>query len=483
MRQHASHSVVCDAPPARVYELISDSANWPTVLEPCEDVTVLERNEYGEHIQITARVNGTPMTWRSRRRFLPEVFGIQATIVEPMKLVAAMTTNWRVVEVNREQSLLLLEHDYDICADVTGQVDGVTTYAQAVEYIGRAIHANSTVELGNLTAALAREAPDTAVDRYARHSVVCDATADEVYAMVRDPRIWPDIFDACVGVSVVESDGTGELVRIEALQDGRRVSWDTRRRYVDEAHRIEYELPVPMPFVGRMSGQWRVVPLGADRCLLTVDRTWRMLPDVRGVRAEVTTVEQADAIVRTFVDDNARNEMRAIAAYVAGHRGEPISSFTTRVRLAHPADRVYALLADVALWPKMLAHCESLDLRYDDGGHQEFVMDVQTAAGTETFRSIRLCEPEALRISYFQPQPPPVLRHHRGTWRVRAVPGGCEVIADRTVVLDPDACTREFGTPDPVEHKQRVRRLLDGNSRATVEACGRWLEQPDGVGA
>ncbi|MFZ3572556.1 aromatase/cyclase [Streptomyces sp. BH097] len=478
MTCHASHSVVCAAPPGRVYRLISNSREWPEVLGPCEAVTVLAEEPGFEHIELRARVGGESMTWQSRRRFLPEVHGVRAEIVRPMKLVAAMTTEWRVVPVNDEQSLLLLEHTYELSpdAEIPGQVDGVSTRAEAQAFIEAAIDANSSAELGNIKAAVERTAPAVPrLEHHARHSVVVAAPADIVYPLIRDPGSWPRLFDACLSATTLESDATGELVRIEALQDGRTVAWDTRRRPFDALRRVDYHLPVPMPFVASMHGQWRVVPLGARRCLLTVDRHWRMLDDVRGIREGVTTVAEAAAVVRGFVETNAAAEMTALRAW-AEDGTDMLTTVRSCFAVPHPPDAVHALLADVAGWPKLLPHCASLTVLYDEGGDQEFTMEVEAGEGSETFRSVRHCDDERLSILYFQPRPPALLRRHTGSWQVRAVEGGSEVVAEHTAVLDRAACAAAFGTDEPRDQKARVRELLHTNSRVTVEACARALD-------
>jgi ribosome-associated toxin RatA of RatAB toxin-antitoxin module len=477
MQYTASHSIVCNAPRARVYELISRSSEWPAIFEPCESVTVLADGDGFEHIEITARVNGTPMSWQSRRHFLPEVFGIESTLVRPMKLVRAMNTSWRVAPINSEQCLLILEHDYDLDDEIAGQVEGVTTLREAECFIDSAIDANSRTELGNIKQAVERPAAaqSVALDRSASHSVVCAAPADSVYAVIRDTANWPRIFDACLSATRIEAEGNAELVRIEAMQDGQRVAWNTQRRYFDAIHRIDYHLPVPMPFLESMQGQWRVVPLTAGRCLLTVNRSWRLLSDVRGIREGVDTVAQASAIVDKFVNENAQAEMHAIRAFVEG-RGDAFMSFATTHRLPYAPDAVYAVLADAAQWPDVLPHCESLQMVYDDAQYQEFLMRVRTPRGIETFRSIRRCNPDELSIHYFQPEPPAVLRTHHGSWQVRSAPGGAEVIGQHSIQLDGDACVAAFGEVDTLAHKRRIKELVVANSGTTIEACTRWLE-------
>ncbi|CUU59344.1 aromatase [Parafrankia irregularis] len=495
MRYHASHSIVCDTPPEQVYDVIRRSRDWPTLLEPCQSVTVLSEEPDGEHIEISALVGGEPMTWQSHRRFHTDLFGVSATVVVPMPLVKAMTTTWRVIGVNATQCVLLLEHDYDLCDDIGGQVEGVTTHDQAERFIGAAIDANSRTELGNLRGAAHRAAAGAAqadggdaigLDGFLRHSVVLRADPDTVYGLIRSTDSWPRLFAACVGTSVLERSDDQETVRVEAEQDGRPVAWNTRRRYVDSVRRVEYDLPVPMPFLESMHGVWRVVPLENGRCLLTVDRHWRLLADVRGIRDGISTRSEAAAFVRDFVDGNAAAEMLAIRAFVEENT-EALVSLTSRYRLPHSPDRVFALLADIGGWPAMLDHLDSLDVLYDDGAHQEFTMKVRTAPGTagsagelECIRSVRHCDERTLSITYFQPQPPPAMLRHAGHWQVRGIAGGSEVISHHTVVLDRDGSAEVSGAHELRRRKTLVADLLERNSRATVDACGRALDRSAG---
>jgi aromatase len=267
------------------------------------------------------------------------------------------------------------------------------------------------------------------------------------------------------------------------MQDGRRVSWNTQRRYFDAIHRIDYHLPVPMPFLESMNGQWRVVPVRPGHCLLTVNRSWRLLADVGGIREGVNTVAQASAIVDAFVNENAQTEMQAIRAFVEGG-GDAFTSFTTSYRLPHPPDEVYRVLADAAHWPEVLPHCESLKMVYDDAQYQEFLMRVRTPRGVETFRSIRRCNPDELSIHYFQPEPPAVLRTHHGSWQVKSAPGGgSEVFSHHDIQLNRDACVAAFGDADVRLHKRRIKELVIANSGTTSEACKRWLEARQGGAA
>jgi aromatase len=253
------------------------------------------------------------------------------------------------------------------------------------------------------------------------------------------------------------------------MQDGRVVSWDTRRRYHDDIRRIDYQLPVPMPFLESMQGQWRVVPLGPDRCVLTVDRSWRMLPDITGIRAGVDTPAQAAELVRQFVSGNAAAEMRSIKAFVED-KTDTLTSLTCRFFLPFAPDQVFAALADVTLWPDAVPGRRSVAVRYDDRSHQELLAQWETPAGAEDVRVVRHCDPQTSTITYFFPEPLAILNQHRGTWQVCSAGGGSEVIATQSALLDDVVCAKAFG-PELRAQKATVRALLETDSRATVDAC------------
>jgi aromatase len=57
----AIHSIPCSAPANAVYAIISNSALWPDIFEPCLNVEFLEKRNGSEVIRITANVNGVEM--------------------------------------------------------------------------------------------------------------------------------------------------------------------------------------------------------------------------------------------------------------------------------------------------------------------------------------------------------------------------------------------------------------------------------------
>lgn len=475
-----SHSILCNVPQATVYKVICESSHWPELFEPCISVEPVERNDAQEHIRITAWVGGKKMTWESRRHFRREIFSIDSEILKPMQLVKRMSTSWHVIPVTLAQCLLVLEHDYDISDNVCGQIDGVETHEQAAAFIANAIHENSSKELKNIRDAVGHPSQGVLLEnRATSHSIVCNAPAKTVYGIITDVANWPSIFDACVSATTLDRVGNSALVRIEAIQSGKLVSWDTRRTYFADIFRIDFHLPTPMPFLKYMNGQWRVIPINDNRCVLHVTRNFALLDKINGIREDVTTHEEAHALISQFIEENAESEMSAIRSFVE-REDAAFSAFKAKYMLPYAPEEVYSVLADVTRWPDILPHCEGVDIIYDDAENQEFVMHIRTPHGTEHFRSIRNCKRDELSISYFQPVPPAVLKTHRGNWVVRATAEGTEVISEHAVRVDTERCREMFGEDDLSLNKKRIKELIANNSKATVDACGTWLKQKRG---
>lgn len=142
----------------------------------------------------------------------------------------------------------------------------------------------------------------------------------------------------------------------------------------------------------------------------------------------------------------------------------------TAIEIAAPLEAVYAALFDVAAWPRHLPHVHAIDLSYDDGQYQEFRMSV--ASGNEQLlhvRSIRNCRPAI--IEFFQPEPPPYLRHHGGVWRFTATSTACTRVEVTHVWNLGDRLAEFFPDIDGRSGAQQVREVLAHHSNL---ALTRW---------
>ena len=311
------------------------------------------------------------------------------------------------------------------------------------------------------------------------HSVICHASADSIYAIVSDVRRWVGLFEITCEAVIVGQGENFELSRITALINGVETTWITHRRFLREIHGVDFEIMTPMPLIDYMHGHWRVIELDAQSCLVSVEHKFAIKPDVEGLVEGVSTRQEALDYMLKAIHSNAWRDLDHIKSYVEREEGEeadPLAhSFSAEKIIAAPIADVYALLKNVQNWPDLLPHCQAVDMRYNEGGHQEFVMEVTTPHGNEHFRSIRICDDAAQSIQYFQPEPPDVLTFHSGNWILQATSEGTHVLGTHKVVLAPDAFAKVFGEGSLDEYKQKLAKAIENNSMTTLNACDQRL--------
>jgi hypothetical protein len=117
-----------------------------------------------------------------------------------------------------------------------------------------------------------------------------------------------------------------------------------------------------------------------------------------------------------------------------------------------PREDVAALFWDIAAWHAIWHGIDDVDVRYDDGVHQEFAMGVQRDGRREDVRTIRYRHDDG-DIGFFSPRPPPTMSAHSGAWLFEPDPLAadcCRVRARRDYRL--------IGAADESETELAVRR-------------------------
>lgn len=134
------------------------------------------------------------------------------------------------------------------------------------------------------------------------------------------------------------------------------------------------------------------------------------------------------------------------------------------------AARAYRALFDLTHWERLLPHILSIDVVYDDGQYQEFLMTVksETDGSPLTVRSVRNCTPGV--IEFFQPDPPPFLLHHGGIWRFRPLgESATEITITHVWNLHPERAAQTFPSDGAGSTEEKVGRTLAGHSRITLD--------------
>ncbi|UFH50205.1 SRPBCC family protein [Pseudomonas sp. KNUC1026] len=461
-----SHSVCCDAPAATVYGIIRDSAQWPLLFEPCQAVTAIERGEQHEVIRVSAMVDGKVMNWCSRRAFDDTLLSIQSHSDMPMDFIKAMSVTWKVISLSAARSLLVLEHLYQR-ADVAS-ADQQRAAQEEASFL-RGLNANSTTELGNIRDAAYRIARqrECGPAGASSQSLICQAPADEVFALVSDTSAWPGILSNCDSAVVEHAEPGMQVVRIDAHLDGKAASWLTRRTLLEGARRVDFELLTPMPLLKSMTGTWRVIALDARTSLLQVDRRWQMVDQLPDDETRFSSLQAASQWFDEFVAGNGLQELTLFKRHVEGS-GSQAFAVVSEHRLAHHADAVFAALRDIQAWPEYVQHCQTLDTRFDNGLWQAMSFSSDVGAQAEV-QSVRWCDPLERTIEYFQPVPPAVMARHTGRWKVVPEASGrsCTVRAEHEIELCDGMNT--------AEQAGRVSETVTAHAQALLAAIDQRL--------
>ncbi|MGW6625957.1 hypothetical protein ACWF99_32495 [Nocardia sp. NPDC055002] len=142
--------------------------------------------------------------------------------------------------------------------------------------------------------------------------------------------------------------------------------------------------------------------------------------------------------------------------------------------IAAPRAAVYQALFEVWDWPKRLPHVAQIDLQYNDGQYQEFMMTVESDAGHAPLcvRSIRNCRPDI--IEFFQPQPPAFLAHHAGVWRLSdGDSDGTRVEVTHVWNLAPEVAAEIYPPGAAGSTEDQVTAVLAGHSRVALQGWQR----------
>lgn len=310
------------------------------------------------------------------------------------------------------------------------------------------------------------------------HFIICNAPASQLYKITRESSVWPDLFPPCLSVELIESGENHEVIQIAAQANDTEMSWKSKRTFYDEFNGVDFEQIDPSPLVSSMKGQWRSHAINDSQSILTIEHTFIVKEDITDLVENVTTTKEAEVFMCKTVRENSLRELVAIKGIVENPSSleeENKFSFETKQVLPFKSDDIFKILVDVNSWPHILPHCNSVDLLYDDGVNQEFIMEVNTPNGLEQIRSIRNVNHEANVISYFQPTPPPIIMHHTGTWTLTDNGGGTNIISQHTIALNHEQCLSHFKDNDFTNHFQIIRAAIENASLTTMKSCASVL--------
>jgi hypothetical protein len=119
-----------------------------------------------------------------------------------------------------------------------------------------------------------------------------------------------------------------------------------------------------------------------------------------------------------------------------------------------------------------------MHVHYDDDVVQVVTMDVLTGGHETSFKSVRLQNKNC--ITYIQPEPPPALNVHRGSWEFVSTSTGTCVTCRHEIEVNSDSALKFLSAANITVAEGRVEEVMQEviktNSLQTIQALRESLE-------
>ncbi|MGW0466462.1 aromatase/cyclase [Streptomyces sp. NPDC003027] len=303
------HTLVVDAPPRTLYDLVADTTRWPAIFGPSVHVHHLEHGERDERFEIWAQVNGEVVSWVSRRVLDPERLYIAFRQERSAPPFASMSGGWLFRALPGGRTEVVLRHRFAALDE-----DPAT-----LERIHRALDRNSPQELAALARIAQLGADVEEVVFSFTDTVPLTGTAAAAYAFVDRADLWAErlphvsrarLTEDVPGIQTLEMDtvtADGSAHRTRSVRVCREPSW------------IAYkQLEMPRLLSGH-SGLWTFTdgpdgPVAVSRHTVAIDPS--AVEEVLGAGA---TLADARRYLREALGRNSLTTMTHAAAYAQEH--------------------------------------------------------------------------------------------------------------------------------------------------------------------
>lgn len=142
---------------------------------------------------------------------------------------------------------------------------------------------------------------------YAVSKGIIYAEADDVYAVLKNIDIWPEIFPPCLNTKIISSYKVSEIVEITSLTKGKTSSWRSQRVFRNEQRKILFRQIKPAKPLSLMHGIWIVVP--------HENYTEVVLKHRFNIKPFILHLLIGRIVKRFFVDANSDNEIIGLKKY------------------------------------------------------------------------------------------------------------------------------------------------------------------------
>lgn len=308
-----------------------------------------------------------------------------------------------------------------------------------------------------------------------RHSIEISCEIDAAFKFCLDVKHWPQYFPLYKKVKFLKHSPAHQLIEFTAQNNDQLTTWQSVRIIDHESYNIHFRHIKPSPLLKKLEGDWRFYPI-QDGVLVSLEHQFVVKEARENAHGNSELKTAAIELIENNIHENSVRELETLKAIL---EPEPQNENTTSTRfhehllINKKATIVFQFLRNAKLWPNLLPHCTEVDILYDDGLHQEFIMASDSNGQLESTRTILRCVNNK-KISYFQPNPPSVLKQHHGCWLLESLADKTRVTSSHQIQLNPQEVKRLWGEIPNKDALDRVKQNISRNNLLTLQAIAAY---------
>lgn len=289
MTETRVHEVKVAAGAEEVYRLLADLANWPWIFRSFVHAEVIGQADGFERCGMWTTSDERVEQWVAMRRTDAAALRIDFRPEEPAPPLTLMERSWVVVPLSPQESLVRLEHRYEVEGNDAESLIATTGVIDAI--------ADAETEALRTAAELEPERRVVVNDQ-----VTIGGDTASVHAVLHDVTAWPELLPHVVRADAVQDEKGLQLVEIDTREaDGSLLRMRTARVALPE-HLIAYKQLVLPPIGSSHTVRWRLEPTRGG-VAVTSEQTVVLSPAAVDVAAVTAFVRrELSAKVRLILD-------------------------------------------------------------------------------------------------------------------------------------------------------------------------------------
>lgn len=306
-----SHEITVLATAERLYGLIAEVGNWPSIFPPSVHVDHVERGGTEERIRVWATVDGQVKQWTSRRTLDRGALRVDFRQEIPSPPFAAMGGAWIIEPTGPQECRVRLLHDFR----------AVGEDAETLRWIERAVDANSRSELAALKrhAELGTATADTFVTF--EDTVRVDGPAKDVYDFINEAQHWADRLPHVTAVSLTDVGPGVQILAMDTLTKDGSPHTTESVRVCFPYQRIVYKQTTLPPLMSMHTGEWGFEEDGTGATVVTARHSAEVEPrNIASALGEGSGLPEARRFLREALGANSLATLGHAREYAAARR-------------------------------------------------------------------------------------------------------------------------------------------------------------------